>query len=73
MRGPIPGELEGAVKAERWQRVEQLYHAALAREAGERAAYLSAACADDDALTRRRSFAQTEASRNGHYPPPGRR
>ena len=35
---------------ERWQRIERLYHAALERRATERAAFLDAACADDDAL-----------------------
>jgi TolB-like protein/Tfp pilus assembly protein PilF len=35
---------------ERWQRVEQLYHAALDRDASQRAAFLDAACAGDDSL-----------------------
>src|SRR2546428_7427636 len=30
---------------DRWQRIEQLYHAALERDAIERAAFLDAACA----------------------------
>src|SRR5215510_3417784 len=35
---------------ERWQRIEQLYHSALERDASERAAFLVTACAGDDAL-----------------------
>jgi hypothetical protein len=37
---------------ERWQVVEALYHAALARAAGEREAYLAKACGADDRLRR---------------------
>jgi serine/threonine protein kinase/tetratricopeptide (TPR) repeat protein len=40
------------VKAERWQQVEQLYHAAAARSAEERAAFLAEACAGDERLRR---------------------
>jgi non-specific serine/threonine protein kinase len=40
------------VKAERWQQVEQLYHAALERGVEERAAFLAAACAGDEELRR---------------------
>src|SRR5258705_4041118 len=36
--------------AERWQQVDQLFHSALEREAGERAAFLAQACTGDDAL-----------------------
>src|SRR5688572_7671277 len=35
---------------ERWQHVETLYHATLARPAGERAAFLTEACAGDEPL-----------------------
>jgi serine/threonine protein kinase/Tol biopolymer transport system component len=35
---------------DRWQDVERLYHEALARDAGERVAFLHHACAGDDAL-----------------------
>ena len=35
---------------ERWKRVEELYHTARARPAGERAAFLAGACPDDEAL-----------------------
>jgi eukaryotic-like serine/threonine-protein kinase len=37
---------------ERWQQIEQLYHAALERAADERAAFLAAACLDDESLQR---------------------
>jgi serine/threonine protein kinase/Tol biopolymer transport system component len=37
---------------DRWATVERLYHGALARPAGERAAFLAEACAGDDALRR---------------------
>lgn len=37
---------------ERWRRVEELYHAALPRDAHERALFLWDACAGDDALRR---------------------
>src|SRR5262245_54144019 len=36
--------------SERWHRVEQLYHAALGRDASQRAAFLTVACAGDEAL-----------------------
>ncbi|MBA2647637.1 MAG: protein kinase [Pyrinomonadaceae bacterium] len=38
------------MKAERWQQVEQLYHAALEREPESRAAFLDEACAGDAVL-----------------------
>ena len=38
---------------ERWPRVEELYHAALAREAPDRARFLGDACAGDDAVATR--------------------
>jgi tetratricopeptide (TPR) repeat protein/predicted Ser/Thr protein kinase len=37
---------------DRWQRLESLVHAALARPASERAAFLVGACGDDEALRR---------------------
>ncbi len=40
------------MKAERWQQVERLYHAALEREPDERAAFLDEACAGDEELRR---------------------
>src|SRR5688500_16429465 len=38
------------MNAERWQQVEQLYHDAMERAAGERAAFLAEACAGDERL-----------------------
>src|SRR6185295_5998085 len=35
---------------DRWQQISQLYHDALARDAGDRAGFLREACAGDDAL-----------------------
>src|SRR5207253_4830682 len=40
------------MKPERWQKVEELYHAALERPAESRADFLSAACGDDEDLHR---------------------
>ena len=40
------------IPPERWQKIEQLYHAALEREAERRAAFLAEACAGDEALHR---------------------
>ena len=40
------------MKSERWQRVEHLYHAALHRDAADRTAFLSDACAGDPSLRR---------------------
>ena len=37
---------------ERWQQVENLYHATLAKDANERGAFLDQACAGDEALRR---------------------
>jgi serine/threonine-protein kinase len=39
-------------KPDRWLEVEQLYHDALARDEGERAAFLREACAGDETLRR---------------------
>src|SRR5262245_34844060 len=35
---------------ERWQQIERIYHAALARPVGERPGFLAEACRGDDAL-----------------------
>jgi len=35
---------------DRWQRIEQLYHAAQEREGSQRVAFLEEACAGDEAL-----------------------
>ena len=40
------------MKPERWQKVEQIYHAALEREEGQRATFLKEACGGDDSLRR---------------------
>jgi serine/threonine protein kinase/Tol biopolymer transport system component len=40
------------MKPERWQKIEQLYHAALERQENQRAAFLHEVCAGDDALRR---------------------
>ena len=40
------------MKPERWQEIEQLYHAALQRDASERAAFLVEACKGDETLRR---------------------
>jgi eukaryotic-like serine/threonine-protein kinase len=37
---------------ERWRRIEELYHTALVRAEGERAAFLAQACAGDESLKR---------------------
>ena len=37
---------------ERWQEIEELYHAALKREPSQRSAFLKQACAGDEALRR---------------------
>jgi serine/threonine-protein kinase len=38
------------MKAERWQQIERLYHAALQREPDERGPFLESACAGDESL-----------------------
>ncbi len=43
---------DGAVKTERWQQVERLYHSTLEKEVGERAAFLAKACSGDEGLRR---------------------
>ena len=45
-------EGEGAMTADRQRRVSELYHAVREREAGDREAYLAAACAEDADLRR---------------------
>ena len=37
------------MKPERWRQMEEVYHAALERDAGERASFLDEACAGDEA------------------------
>lgn len=50
--GDANGSDEWAMTSDRWQQIEQLYHAALEREGNQRAAFLKNACAGDDALRR---------------------
>ena len=38
---------EDSMKAERWKRVEELYHAAFERQPEERDRFLEEACAED--------------------------
>jgi len=38
------------MKPERWRQIERLYHAALEREASQRADFLAEICAGDEAL-----------------------
>ena len=40
------------MKPERWQRIEQLYHAAMERDVGQRTSFLAEACSDDATLRR---------------------
>src|SRR5438128_10889823 len=42
----------GLMKAERYRQIEELYHKALEREPGERAAFLEQACREDEELHR---------------------
>ena len=42
-----------SMTSERWRRVEELYHAALARGIRDRVAFLADACAGDEALQAR--------------------
>jgi len=41
------------MNAERWRKIEQLYHAALERETGDRPVFLEQACAGDEELRRK--------------------
>ncbi|HXB74952.1 MAG TPA: hypothetical protein VNY05_42365, partial [Candidatus Acidoferrales bacterium] len=43
---------QSPMDGDRWRRVDELYHAALDREAGERAGFLLRACGDDTELRR---------------------
>jgi len=40
------------VDPQRWAKIESLYHTALAKDRGERSAYLDTACAEDPELRR---------------------
>jgi TolB-like protein/Flp pilus assembly protein TadD len=60
----------GAMTPERWQQVEQLYHAALERDPGERAAFLESACAGDESLRREVSSLVAAGHRIGSFMEP---
>jgi serine/threonine protein kinase/Flp pilus assembly protein TadD len=53
--------------AERWQKIEQLYHAALESEAGNRARFLEQACADDEPLRREVESLLAQEGRAGSF------
>ena len=55
---------------ERWQQVEELYHAAYAQPTGERSAFLAEACREDDALRRQVESLLKESSDDGFLAPP---
>jgi serine/threonine protein kinase len=55
---------------ERWQRVEELYHAAYARPAAERAAFLAEACRGDERLRREVESLLNEPSHDGFLAAP---
>ena len=55
---------------ERWQRVEELYHAAYATPPGERAAFLAEACREDEALRRQVESLLNESSHDGFLAAP---
>jgi serine/threonine protein kinase len=53
--------------AERWQKIEQLYHAALESKTGNRARFLEQACADDEALRREVESLLAQEGRAGSF------
>jgi Tol biopolymer transport system component/tRNA A-37 threonylcarbamoyl transferase component Bud32 len=55
---------------ERWQRVEELYHAAYDRPSGERAAFLAEACREDQVLRRQVESLLNESSHDGFLAAP---
>jgi len=55
------------VTPERWKRIEELYHSALAREGGQRAAYLAEACAGDEELRREVESLLSNAEESGGF------
>jgi len=52
---------------ERWKRTEELYHAALARPPGGRAAFLAEACPDDESLRRDVESLLVESDSNDRF------
>jgi serine/threonine protein kinase len=61
-------------QAERWQLIEQIYYAALEREAGQRATFLAEICAGDDELRREVGSLLAAYERAGNFieAPPGK-
>ena len=61
-------------KAKRWQRIEQIYYAALECEPGQRTAFLAEACAGDDELRREVGSLLAAHERAGNFieAPPGK-
>lgn len=55
------------MKPERWQQLEPLYHAALERESGARAAFLDEACAGDAELRREVESLLAYEQRTAHF------
>ena len=53
--------------SERWQRIEQIYEAALQRSANERRAFLESACGDDGALRREVERLITASEQAGEF------
>ena len=53
---------------ERWKRTEEIYHAAYALPPGERAAFLAAACAEEEDLRRDVESLLTESESDGGFP-----
>jgi hypothetical protein len=56
-----------AMDAERWQTVERLYHATLECEESQRAAFLTSACGDDEALRREVESLVSYGNRTGRF------
>ena len=55
---------------ERWRQIEELFHAARARSAGERAAFLAAACPDDEVRREVELLLDEPESDDGFLAPP---
>lgn len=53
------------MQAERWRQIERLFHSALERALGERAALLAEACAGDEELRREVESLLAEHARGG--------
>ena len=55
------------MKPERWQKIEGIYHAALEREEGQRAAFLNEACGGDESLRREVESLLTQEGETGSF------